>query len=94
MATTDRRRDHLSRTSLPGLAYLHLEGFIRSLGWPRHLWGNNLVLKLDQGVYAGFGHLRRGSLRVAVGDRVTVGRQLASAATPATPPSHIRTSGS
>ncbi|GAA3369708.1 hypothetical protein GCM10017744_090490 [Streptomyces antimycoticus] len=77
VATTDRRRDHLSRTSLPGLAYLHLKGFIRSLGWPRHLWGNNLVLKLDQGVYAGFGHLRRGSLRVAVGDRVTVGRQLA-----------------
>ncbi|MFE5119936.1 M23 family metallopeptidase [Streptomyces sp. NPDC056669] len=77
VATTDRQRDHFSRTSLPGIAYLCLEGLIRSLGLPRHLWGNNLVLKLDQGAYAGFGHLRRGSFRVAAGDRVTVGQQLA-----------------
>ncbi|WP_405733436.1 M23 family metallopeptidase [Streptomyces sp. NBC_00028] len=42
VATGDSRRDHLTRTSVPGYA-----------------------------------HLRRGSLRVAVGDRVTVGEQLA-----------------
>ncbi|MCG7527843.1 M23 family metallopeptidase [Streptomyces sp. OfavH-34-F] len=73
----DHQRDHLSRTSLPGFVYLFLEGFVRSLGWPRHLWGNHIVLKLDQGTYAGFAHLKRGSLRVAVGDRVGVGQHLA-----------------
>ncbi|MFF0221851.1 M23 family metallopeptidase [Streptomyces sp. NPDC004629] len=77
VATADRQRDHLSRTSLPGYAYLYLEGFIRSLGWRRHLWGNYVILELDQGVYAGFAHLRRGSLRVAVGDRVSKGQELA-----------------
>nr|WTB10860.1 hypothetical protein OG546_46065 [Streptomyces antimycoticus] len=34
VATTDRRRDHLSRTSLPGIAYLCLDGSRRSLGGP------------------------------------------------------------
>ena len=83
VATADGQRDHLSRNSLPGYAYLVLEGFIRSLGRRRHLWGNYIVLKLDQGQnqgqdrYVGLAHLRRRSLRVAVGDRVTAGRQLA-----------------
>ncbi|MEU6380134.1 M23 family metallopeptidase [Streptomyces sp. NPDC046909] len=77
VAVGDGRRDHLTRTSLPGYAYLFLEGFVRSLGRPGHLWGNHVVLRLDSGVYAAFAHLRRGSLRVAVGDRVAVGRQLA-----------------
>ncbi|WP_394438698.1 M23 family metallopeptidase [Streptomyces sp. SGAir0957] len=77
VAASDRQRDHLSRTSLPGFGYLFLEGFIRSLGWPRHLWGNHIVLKLDHGTYAGFAHLKRGSLRMAVGDRVSAGQQLA-----------------
>ncbi|MEV3970288.1 M23 family metallopeptidase [Streptomyces sp. NPDC050698] len=73
----DRQRDHLSRSSLPGLLYLFLEGFVRSLGRPRHLWGNHIIVKLDEGVYAGLAHLKRGSLRVAVGDRVTAGQLLA-----------------
>ncbi|MBC9714731.1 M23 family metallopeptidase [Streptomyces sp. TRM66268-LWL] len=77
VAAGHRQRDHLARTSLPGIVHLYLEGFVRSLGWPRHLWGNHLVLKLDQGTYAGFAHLKRGSLRVAVGDRVRSGRTLA-----------------
>ncbi|NUO42348.1 MAG: M23 family metallopeptidase [Streptomyces sp.] len=77
VATGDGHRDHLTRTSVPGYAYLFLEGFVRSLGRPGQLWGNHLVLELDSGVYAAFAHLRRGSLRVAVGDRVTVGEQLA-----------------
>ncbi|MFD9973138.1 IS3 family transposase [Streptomyces sp. NPDC059017] len=40
-------------------------GFVRSLGWPRHLWGNYIILDLGAGVYTGFAHLKRGSLRVA-----------------------------
>ncbi|MDN3259856.1 hypothetical protein QWJ26_08535 [Streptomyces sp. CSDS2] len=77
VATTDSQRDHFCRTSLPGFIHLYLEGFVRSLGWPRHLWGNHVILGLGEGVYACFARLKRGSLRVAVGDRGTTGQQLA-----------------
>ncbi|MEE1805640.1 M23 family metallopeptidase [Streptomyces sp. BE133] len=77
VATASRQRDHLSRSSLPGFAYLFVEGFVRSLGWPCHLLGNYILLDLGNGVYAVCAHLRRGSLRVAVGDRVTGGREIA-----------------
>ncbi|WP_116947405.1 M23 family metallopeptidase [Jiangella endophytica] len=73
----DGQRDHLTRTSLPGLLYLFLEGFVRSLGRPRHLLGNHVVLDLGDGVHAVYAHARRGSLRVAPGDRVVAGQPLA-----------------
>ncbi|WP_122943492.1 M23 family metallopeptidase [Brachybacterium sp. EE-P12] len=38
-------RDHLSRLSLPGIAYLVLEGLVRSLGSPRHLLGNHVMVR-------------------------------------------------
>src|SRR5699024_12505604 len=37
VATRGSARDHLTRLSLPGLFYLFVEGFVRSLGTPRHL---------------------------------------------------------
>ena len=74
---TDGQRDHLTRTSLAGLFYVLAEGFVRSLGLPRHLLGNHVVLDLGNEVYAVFAHLRRHSLRVAVGDRVIAGQPLA-----------------
>ncbi|MFF7858138.1 peptidoglycan DD-metalloendopeptidase family protein [Streptomyces sp. NPDC007904] len=77
VAATDRQRDHLTRTSLAGLLYVLPESFVRSLGLPRHLLGNHLVLDLGNGAYAVFAHLRRRSLKVAVGDRVTAGQPLA-----------------
>lgn len=78
VATVDGQRDHLSRTSLPGLVYLFLvEGIVRSLGQPRHLLGNHLILDLGEGVYAAFAHLRRGSIRVSAGDQIVAGQQLA-----------------
>lgn len=77
VAALNTQRDHLTRTSLPGVLYLHLEGYVRSLGWPRHLLGNHVVLDLGDGVYAVLAHLRRGSLRVRAGDRVRAGQQLA-----------------
>ncbi|MFE1402164.1 M23 family metallopeptidase [Streptomyces sp. NPDC058770] len=76
VTTVSGRRDHLSRTSLPGFLYLYLEGFVRTLGRPRHLLGNHMVLDLG-GVYAVYAHLRRGSLRVTAGDRVTAGQEIA-----------------
>ncbi|MFE7616276.1 M23 family metallopeptidase [Streptomyces sp. NPDC057496] len=77
VAVSDGQRDHLSRSSLLGLLYLLAEGFVRSLVHPRHLLGNHLVLDLGDGVHAVFAHLRRGSLEVAAGDRVTLGQVLA-----------------
>ncbi|MFE1250881.1 M23 family metallopeptidase [Streptomyces sp. NPDC058766] len=77
VAARDSQRDHLTRTSLAGLLYVLPEGFMRSLGLPRHLLGNHLILDLGNGAYAVFAHLRRHSLKVAVGDHVTAGQSLA-----------------
>nr|WTB28540.1 M23 family metallopeptidase [Streptomyces sp. NBC_00830] len=77
VTATDGQRDHLSRSSLASVLYVLVEGFVRSLGLPRHLLGNHLVLDLGDGVYAVFAHLRRRSLKVAVGDRVAVGQPIA-----------------
>ncbi|MFE9043026.1 M23 family metallopeptidase [Streptomyces sp. NPDC007818] len=75
----DRQRDHLGRASLPALAYLLLvESAVRAMAGPRRVTGNHLVLDLGDGTYAVYAHLRRGSLRVAAGDRVTAGQPLAA----------------
>ncbi len=41
------------------------------------LGGNRLVLKIADDVYAFYAHLKPGSIAVSVGDRVTVGQELA-----------------
>ena len=78
-------RDHLSRLSWPGIAYLLLEGFMRSLGAPRHLLGNHVMVRADaagsaagaaDGPVAVLAHLRRGSPTVQVGERVRAGQVL------------------
>ncbi|GGT54510.1 M23 family metallopeptidase [Streptomyces purpureus] len=74
----DRQRDHLSRNSLLGLLYLMLiESDVRGLTAARRITGNHLVLDLGGGTYAMYAHLRRGSLTVRAGDRVTAGQVLA-----------------
>ncbi|WP_311199590.1 M23 family metallopeptidase [Brevibacterium casei] len=79
VAAHGRSRDHLTRLSPFGLAYLLIEGFIRSLGAPRHLLGNHVLIRADSGetVVAVLAHLRRGSLQVSVGDRVVAGQPIA-----------------
>ncbi len=82
-------RDHLSRLSLPGIAYLLLEGFVRSLGSPRHLLGNHVMVgaagsgeapddgaDVPAGTVAVLAHLRRGSPTVRAGERVRAGQVL------------------
>lgn len=69
-------RDHWSRTSPLALAYLVLEG-VRELIGPLGVLGNHLVLRRDDGVCVLLAHLRRGSLRVGVGDRIRCGDRLA-----------------
>ncbi|MFD3941720.1 M23 family metallopeptidase [Streptomyces sp. NPDC058579] len=74
----DRQRDHLSRNSLPAVAYLMLiESAVRVLAGARRVTGNHLVLDLGDGTYAMYAHLERGSLTVRAGDRVAAGQELA-----------------
>ena len=76
-------RDHISRLSLPGIVYLLLEGFVRSLGAPRHLLGNHVMVRAvaadapggtADGPVAVLAPLRRGSPTVQVGERVRAGQ--------------------
>ncbi|MGW3860969.1 M23 family metallopeptidase [Streptomyces sp. NPDC005047] len=73
----DTQRDHLSRTSLPALLYLViLEGSVREMAGVRRIIGNHVVLDLGDGTHALYAHVRRGSLAVREGDRVTAGQVL------------------
>ncbi|SOD93069.1 M23 family metallopeptidase [Blastococcus haudaquaticus] len=74
----DRRRDHRARSGWASLIWLMVvEGFVRQVGGTRWLLGNHLVLDDGAGTCVVLAHLRRGSVRVAVGDRVAAGEQVA-----------------
>jgi hypothetical protein len=73
----DSVRDHRSRLSALSLLLLLIEGFGRELIGSRGLIGNMVVLRLEDGSHFVFAHLRRSSVRVAVGDHVTAGQQVA-----------------
>lgn len=77
VAASDWRRDHRGRTSAAALVYLTLEGMVRSIGGPAWVVGNHVTIRTDDGAYALVAHLRRSSLRVQVGERVTAGQHLA-----------------
>lgn len=71
------RRDHLSRTSTLAHLFLAVESPVRSLGGPGWIAGNHITVRTDDGCYAVVAHLRKGSLRVAPGDRVRAGEHIA-----------------
>jgi hypothetical protein len=73
----DWMRDHGSRDSKPGLALFVFEAVARELLGPTGLLGNHIVLELDDGTFAVYAHLRRGSGRVSPGDRVASGEKIA-----------------
>lgn len=84
VAARGASRDQLTRLSPLGLIAMLLEGFVRSLGAPRQLLGNHVLLRADADdstpdgtVVAVLTHLRRGSLQVAPGERVVAGQQIA-----------------
>ncbi|MFI1935142.1 M23 family metallopeptidase [Streptomyces sp. NPDC020330] len=75
---SDGQRDHLSRNSLAGVAYLMLiEGNVRSFVGVRRIVGNHVILDLGDGTYAAYAHARRGSIRVKAGDTVRAGQPIA-----------------
>lgn len=73
-----RERDHRSRDSWPGLLYWLAEGTVRELAGPGRLLGNHVVIEAAPGVYALVAHLQKGSVAVAVGDRVRAGQPIAA----------------
>jgi Peptidase family M23 len=73
----DRRPDHKSRSSKIAVIYFALESFVRSLGPPSFLLGNHVILRLQDGSHILYAHLRRGSSRVASGDKVRAGDLIA-----------------
>ncbi|MCF6743917.1 M23 family metallopeptidase [Blastococcus sp. KM273128] len=74
----DRRSDHRARSGWLSLVYLlTVEGFVRQVAGARWMLGNHVVVETDDGTCAVLAHLRRGSVRVAVGERVAAGQQVA-----------------
>ncbi|QFG21501.1 M23 family metallopeptidase [Actinomadura sp. WMMB 499] len=76
------QRDHWSRNSWIAFPYLMVEGIARgilsmlTLSSGRFVLGNHVILDLGDGVYGVFAHLKRGTVRVRRGDRVTAGQVL------------------
>ena len=52
------------------------EAAVRELSGLPWILGNHVIVQHDDGTYAAYGHLRRGSVRVAPGQRVTTGQVL------------------
>jgi murein DD-endopeptidase MepM/ murein hydrolase activator NlpD len=73
----DGAHDHRSRSGRRGLLLFFVQATLRELRGPRGILGNWITVDLGTGRYALVAHLRRGSARVRVGDRVVAGQQIA-----------------
>jgi len=76
VAVHDGEPDHAARRSQLALVPYMLGQAGRLRKGPAAIAGNHVVVELRAGVFAALVHLRRGSLRVAVGDAVVTGQQL------------------
>jgi hypothetical protein len=76
-AAVDGQRDHRGRTSWPLILWMLLESVPREVGGPRWILGNHIVVRREGCEHVLLAHLRRGSLRVQVGDVVRAGQPLA-----------------
>lgn len=78
LRAVDRWRDHRARNTWPTLIFMMtIEGLVRSLGGMSAITGNHVVVRHDDGRTSLYAHLRRGSVLVAPGQRVTAGEVLA-----------------
>ncbi|WP_431870551.1 peptidoglycan DD-metalloendopeptidase family protein [Nocardiopsis eucommiae] len=73
----DRQRDHRSRNSWPWLLGSVVENTLRELRGPSGLIGNHVVIDVGD-AHVLLGHLRRGSVTVAPGERVASGQPIAA----------------
>ncbi len=76
LRTVVRRRDHWSRTSWPALLYFVFEG-VREFVGPSQILGNHVIIDCGERRYVVLAHLRRGSVQVRPGQRVSVAQQIA-----------------
>lgn len=53
------------------------EAFLRELGGTSSLLGNHVIVEHEDGSFAAYAHIRRGSVAVTEGDDVEAGQQLA-----------------
>ena len=75
----DGEADHVARRSQLALAPYALTQAARVRGGAGAIAGNHVILELtDRGGYVVLAHLRAGSIRVAEGESVAVGRELAA----------------
>jgi murein DD-endopeptidase MepM/ murein hydrolase activator NlpD len=70
--------DHAARRSQPSRVPYALTQAARARGGAGALAGNHVIVELERGGYVVLAHLRDGSLRVDVGDRIVAGQQLAT----------------
>lgn len=82
VAASGSQRDHRSRSTWPLLVgMLLIEGTLRQLAGVGWILGNHVIIEHEGeesgGCYSLYAHLRQGSLRVGVGERVEEGQQLA-----------------
>lgn len=73
VAAHGREEDHAAFRGVPSIGYALAQGRRAAAGWPA-LAGNHVILEAGPRVYVALCHLRQGSIRVEVGDRVEVGR--------------------
>lgn len=76
VTAVDRMRDHRTRDSLLPILSMMASGAIRELGGVRFLMGNHVVIDHGDGAWGVYAHLRRGSVSVRPGDRVSTGQQI------------------
>lgn len=73
----DSQRDHGARDTWPLLVYMMtVEGFLRELTGASRILGNHVIVEHDDGTFAAYAHLRRGSAGVRAGQRILEGQQL------------------
>ncbi|MCT1606771.1 M23 family metallopeptidase [Nesterenkonia massiliensis] len=79
ISTSDWQRDQRARNSWPSVLWFFTgENILRSIGGTPAVIGNRVVIQHDDGTYAAYAHLKRGSVRVRRGQRIRAGDQLAA----------------
>lgn len=70
----DRQRDQRARSTWPALVFMMtVEGLLRELGGTAKVLGNHVIIDHEDGTYAAYAHLERGTAAVTKGQRVATG---------------------
>lgn len=72
VAVHDAEPDHAAFRGLPSICYALTQGRRAAAGWTA-LAGNHVMIRTDNGPIVVLCHLRRGSVQVGMGQRVSVG---------------------